>query len=255
MHNFSLPQRLYFAFLGRILAAAYHSERRRVLRLSIAAWARWISFGLLLAALFLRLPNPLIWLLFFLFVIIQFSYWLAGRMGYKQFVVDKTAVPPQDFAMLPPDQKTAVHASGVFTAQEWEETVLLRPAEYWYAALGDHIVMVEAFPGRYLYQFFTAKTVQKVQKGWLIFGATPLDTVALTIQDGWETDKDEATRSYYVRSRSRESKRKPKTQTIYFTFADLETLPPVWGSLANVMREENHASRITSNHHSQLGSA
>ena len=253
MQRFPFPQRLYFAILGRMLAVAYRSERRQVLRLSIAAWFKWISFGLLLGALFLRLPNLVVWLLFSLFLIIQLIYWLAGRMGYKRFVVDKTAVPPQDSTILPPDQKTAVHASGVFAVQDWDETVLLRPAEYWYAALGDHIIMVEAFPGRYLYQFFTAATLQSIQKGWLIFGATPLDTLVLTIQDGWEADKDETTRSYYVRSRSRESKRKPKTQTIYFTFVDMETLQQVWGSLVRMKRDAQklipHASRTTLNHH------
>ncbi len=237
MDSFNLPQRLYFAILGRVLAAAYWSERRCVLRLSIAAWAKWFSFGLLVAALLLRLPNLIIWLLFVLFLMVQFSYWLAGRMGYKRFLPDKTAVPPADSAILPPDQKTAVRATGVFAVQDWEETMLLRPAEYWYAALGDHIMMVEAFPEYFLYQFFTAATLQGVQKGWLIFGAAPLDTLALTIQDGWAGPEDEAARSYYVRGDSKEAKRKPKTQTIYFSFADEETLHQVWGSLVNVMRK------------------
>lgn len=237
MPNFSLSQRFYFSFVGRLLAAAYRSERQHVWRLSIAAWVKWLLFALLLAALFLRLPDTIIWVLFFLFVIIQLSYWLAGRTGYMRFVADKTAVPPHDFAALLPNQKTAVRASGVFAAQDGEESVLLRPAEYWYAALGDHIVMAEAFRERYLYQFFTASTLRRVQKGWLIFGAAPWATLALTIEDGREAEEDEAARSYYVRGDASDAKRKAKTRTIYFTFADGETLMQVWGSLAKVMRD------------------
>ena len=238
MDNFSFFTRMYYAYLGRALAAAFYSQYRQFLWMSIRSWIQWGAFGLFVAALGLRWGQTAVLLTLLLFLWIQFSYWRAGRMGYNKFVVDKTAVMPEgDLTMIPPGEKIAIHASGTFAVSHRDNTVFMRPAEYWYAPLGDHIVMVHENSSNYLYQFFSPVTLQQIQKGWILFGKSPLNSLALTIDDVWIDDSAGASLRYYVGAGDGSTKRKQKSRTIYFTFEDEPSLVRVWESIVACMRQ------------------
>ena len=92
------------------------------------------------------------------------------------------ALPEGELTTLPANQKMTTYATGIFSVQDMDDFGLLRMAEYWQVPLGEHIIMVH-MPGRqgYRYQFFNATTLQRVQKGWLLFGKEPKPTLAITL--------------------------------------------------------------------------
>ena len=118
-------------------------------------------------------------------------WWRAGEA--------ETAVPPPNTtSTLAPHEKVQVRASGRYAVTDKSETLLLiKPAHYWHVPLGDHIVMVEHQPQNFLYQFFNAKTLQKVESGWILFGKTPLSTLAITFLENWGPDHSNNALMYY----------------------------------------------------------
>ncbi len=231
MENFSLPKRLYLAYLGRALAATYYSQHRKFLRVTIRSWIKWLSFAAFMVALLFRLGATAVLLTLFIFLWIQFSYWRAGRMGFSKFVVDDTAVLPVDkITLIPAEEKMRLHASGTFALSTRDNSVFMHPAEYWRSGLGEHVVMVQETKTRFLYQFFTAATVQKIEKGWSVFGKEPIQTLAVTIDDTWGPAQNNNAIAYYVGGGPGVSG-KQKARAIYFTFEEEAMLLRVWGSL------------------------
>ena len=237
MENFSLPKRLYLAYLGRALALTYFSQRRQILWIPISSWLKGLSFAFIVFALIFRWGQTAVFITLFIFFWIQFSYWRAGKMGYNKFVVDETGVLPQAaHGLVAPNEKITVRASGTFAVSHRDSTLFMHPAEYWRAPLGDHIIMVQESQTQYLYQFFTTETLQKIEKGWIIFGKEPLQTLALTIQNAWGPDFNNNAIQYYVGG-GQTTNGKQRLKTIYFTFDQQEELNRVWGSIVTSMRQ------------------
>lgn len=126
---------------------------------------------------------------------------------------------------LPKKEHVAVCASGTFSLRDWEKNVVLRPAEYWQVPLGDHAIMVEHEPGRYLYQFFSAETMQELNTGWLLYGSHPRPAISVTFLSSWGPEFNEDTVSLL------RSTRPNKARTIYLSFANDEQENAVWQNL------------------------
>lgn len=234
MHNLSLPKRIYYAYLGRAFAFAYHTRWRRFLGYAISSWLKFLAIMFFLVALALRWGQPMITLTLLLVIWIYFSYWRAAKLGYSRFVADDTAVPPiNNSTPLDPGQRVSLYASGTFAVVNREQTVLLRPAEYWLSRNGEHGVMVNEHTQKYLYQFFQANTLQAVQPGWMIFGKTPLRTLAITFLPTWGPANVEDVVTYMVGGGVNEN-HKGKGRTIYFTFADTAVESQVWQTLKHL---------------------
>lgn len=235
MDNLSLPKKVYYAYLGRALAATYYSQRRQILWISIRSWIKWIAFLLFAGALIFRMGQTAVLGALFIFLWVQFSYWRAEKMGYNKFVTDNQTQSPQEIEIIPSEEKTLFRASGTFAVSSRESTLFMHPAEYWRAPLGDHIVMVYETKTQYLYQFFTKDTLHKIEKGWIIFGKEPLQTLALTIVDAWGPTHENNAIRYYVGG-GQVSNDKQKSKTIYFTFESEDDLRRVWGSIVGTLQ-------------------
>jgi hypothetical protein len=227
----SLFKRAYHHFLGRVFAFAYFTGRRDFLGFSQSSWLKLATLFLLFAAWYWRWGMPAIIITFLLAVGLRLLYWRARRVGYNKFVPNTTAVmPTNNLKPLPVNQRLHLYASGTFAVSSYQDTVLLRPAEYWRVPLGDHVVMVHRAAETYLYQFFNAKTLQEVQPGWLLFGKHPLDTLAVTFLETWEPQHENEAIRFYVGG-GQYTPDKYKRRTIYFSFDDKTQMTAVWHAI------------------------
>lgn len=233
MHNLSLPKRIYYAYLGWAFAMTYRTTRRRFLGYTISNWLKFTAVMLFLATLVLRWGQPMLTLTLLLLVWVYFSYWRAARLGYCRFVADDTAVLPPDTSALPPNQHVPLYATGVFAVADREQSVLLRPAEYWLSGNGEHGVIVNEYEKKFLYQFFRAETLQAVRPGWMIFGRRPLRALAITFLPTWGPDHADDVVTYVVGGGVKENN-KGKGRTIYFAFEDTAVEYQVWQTLKQV---------------------
>ncbi|RMG99802.1 MAG: hypothetical protein D6706_05065 [Chloroflexi bacterium] len=175
---------------------------------------------------------------------VRILYWQAQRDGYTRFVPRKTPwLPPEKLNPLKANERVPLRATGIFSLNDREAHVLLRPAHYWQVPLGDHIVMVEQVPGKYLYQFFNGTNLQEIRHGWLIFGPEPIPSLAVTFMVTWGPEYSDQVRFYYVDGGQQE--RPPTTRrTVYFTFEQPEKLEAVWHTMvqdARRVRSEGHS--------------
>ncbi|MCL4264986.1 MAG: hypothetical protein KJ069_17330 [Anaerolineae bacterium] len=237
MQNISLFKRLYYAYLGWAFAMTYRTTRRQFLGYAISSWLKFVAVMLFLGALVLRWGQLAITLALLLVIWVYFSYWRAARQGYNRFVVDTTAVPPADTPSLPPGQRVSLYATGVFAVVDREQSVLLRPAEYWLSSNGEHGVIVNEYDKKYLYQFFRAETLQAVRAGWMIFGRRPLRALAITFLPTWGPDHADDVVTYVVGGGVKENN-KGKGRTIYFAFEDTAVEDQVWQTLKNVSGDQ-----------------
>jgi hypothetical protein len=222
MANWSLGWRAFYRYVGLAFAFTWWATRRRFLGPTVQGWLKLLAWGLLAAALLGRWGGLAIGITAVFLIWLYLSFWRAKRSGYSQFVTDDGAQgPPGDGAVLPPDTRQPLWATGVFSVQEFDKFVLLRRANYWRVPLGQQVVMVEHQREKYLYQFFSADSLRQVRRGWLIFGARPLPTLAVTFRSAWG-DLTESTG---------ERQETDKSVTIYLSFADEVTLTAVWRSI------------------------
>jgi hypothetical protein len=164
----------------------YGMQRRRVLGMRLSTLACRLPILALLLGLLLRWPTPLLVALAIVSVWFNFSFWRARRDNFNRFVPQSAPAPDTDEVMLlAPNRKMAVRATGLFSVSGRTSSLLLRPAQYWRVPLGDHVVMAEEAPGKYLYQFFDARSLQEVRPGWLLFGAQPIESLAITFLARW----------------------------------------------------------------------
>lgn len=233
MENLSPIKHLYYSYIGRLYAFAYFSQRRTFLGATHSGWLRILVFALLVASLVWQWGWALSIVFFLLWVYVGFIYRRAKKEGYNKFVVDDTAVlPPETSQPLAPNEKAVVRASGRFAVTTKSETVLLvKPAHYWHVPLGDHIVMVEYRPKNFLYQFFDAKTLQKIECGWILFGKEPLSTLAITFLEVWGPEHNNNAIAYYVGGGANDNLSGLKPRTIYFSFEEPAIQNKVWTTL------------------------
>lgn len=228
MHTLPPHRQTLLTALSRLYFYTYWSTLRRVLGIRLSQLIKGIPLLLTAVALISRWPLPLLILLATLSLLIQIIYRHAKRRSYKSFVADP-APPPPLVPPLPANQRVKLWATGTFSLNDREATVLLAPAEYWFVPLGEHIIMVEQLPKQYLYQFFNATTIQKVEIGWLAFGNTPKRSLALTFALNWGPEFADYGNLYLVPDKQKEPP--PRTRTVYFSFADDAELTAVFSTI------------------------
>ncbi len=222
MDDLSALHKSYYSLLGQINYWIYVTDFRQWLSTPISWFLKrlpllGIIIGLLMQGPFV-LSSSLV-----LFILINFIYWRVSRGGHIKFLAQKeTAVslPDDQLTTLPYNQKVKLRATGPFSLTAEEANLMLRPAEYWQVPLGEHIVMVERMPERYMYQFFNGRNLQKVEEGWLIFGKEPMAAIAITFRTEWGPEFA----NFEVRHFIQDKQPSPKSpmRTIYFTFINNE---------------------------------
>lgn len=235
MESISPLRRAYYAYLGRSFALMRAIHHRSILGIRLLTLVRWLPMIILLYGWLRRWPNSVLAILALGILWINFSLWRAKRSNYNRFVpddsslMDTTALEP-----LPANRKVAVEATGLFSVSGRENVLLLRSAEYWRVPLGEHVVMVEEQPGKFLYQFFSGESLQEVRSGWLLHGPHPVDTVAITFLARWGP---EYTRFGQVYENGDDSDLPPaKRITVYLSAADASIRRSVWHSIVSDAR-------------------
>ncbi len=220
MPELSFVKQIIYSVLGAIFYGTYVTDRRLFLGLPWGWYIRRLLFIPMLWALLARAGQ---WVWFWLGVAMlgNVVYWYAARVGYSRFVAgagdmvdldDKAGIRP-----LSPNKKVAIQATGLFSVRDRESFLLLKPAHYWQVPLGDHVVMVQQEPGSFLYQFFDAVSLQRVQPGWLIFGRQLHPVLAITFRTKWAPQFVQMEIRYY--DQGQEEPDAP-LRTIFFSFAN-----------------------------------
>ena len=227
-------------YQGHLYLLTYWSTLRRVLGMPLSRLIKGLPILLAFVALIWASSLPLFFFFMGLALLIQLSYWYAKRQSYNTFVADPIPLPPDDALMsLSANQRVQLNATGIFSLNDRETSVLLAAAEYWYVPLGEHIIMVEQVKDHYYYQFFNAKTIQRVEPGWLIFGKTPRRSLALTFQLNWGPQFADGGGHYLVRG---DEKPPPaRERTVYFSFEDEGDLTAVYHTIihdARLLRQQ-----------------
>lgn len=232
MDRFPLWQRRYYRFLGMLYYSAHGLRRRRFLGLTLHTWLMLLFLLLFFAVGLWGWGWRGLLGVLGLAALAQAAFWVSARAGYHKFVPDEQDEAPELAALtpLPAERRVTLWATGVFSLIDREDFVLLRrPTQYWRVPLGDHILMVEQAPQRYLYQIFNHGTLRRVQPGWFIFGPQPHRALAITFQVIFGPGLDDPTLSYYVGGGL--NKRKPSLRTIYLSFADEADYQAVWHTI------------------------
>lgn len=234
MHNLPLHKRLYYRWLGLVYGFTYWTRRRTVI-FRLSTWVKLLAFVPLIIVWRQNFGAPVLLLALLLGLWVYWLYWRAQRVGYKKFVAGETAVnPTAHLTPIQPNQRVPLKASGIFGVASREEQILLQPAEYWQVPLGDHTVMAQPEPGRFLYQFFNAANLQNLQTGWLICGLKPLPVLAVTFFSAWGNDQLSLRELYQG---AEEGNRASKQRTIYLHFENEADETAVRDTILYDMRE------------------
>ncbi len=229
MEHVSLPKRIYYRYLGTMYWLIHWTDNRRVLGIKASSGIRLLSLLPLVMAWVQGWNRAGVIAALLLFIWIQFSYWRGRRNGYYRFIrADVELLSTSEIKPLPKNQHVAVSATGIFSLKDWESNVVFRPAEYWQVPLGDHALMVQHEPGRFLYQFFNAESMQHLQKGWLLFGSQPSPALSISFLSTWgpEFNEDE----FSLRGNSKK-KAAEKRRQIYLSFENEAQEEAVWNNL------------------------
>ena len=218
MDALPLPRRAYYAYLSRMYAFTHTLSHRSFLGIRLRLYARWLPILALLIGWLSGWPLPVLIGLLLVILWINYSMWRARRDNYNRFVAQGSALTAAATGdPAPPNQKIAVMATGLFSVSGRDNRLLLRPAQYWRVPLGDHVVMVEEEPGKFLYQFFNAASLQDVRDGLLLFGSQPRQTLAITFLASWGA---EYTRFGPMGEVAGEEAPAPKRVTVLLSTAD-----------------------------------
>ncbi|MDJ0756960.1 MAG: hypothetical protein QNJ45_25740 [Ardenticatenaceae bacterium] len=214
---------------ARLYAFAFITTLSRLAGLSLARWI-WIALFVFLAiTLLLRL-----WWFGVVIVAVmlglRFIYRRARRNGYATFEPIQDDGRLSTIDLLPPHQKVAVRATGMFSAGRREHHVLLRRGELWHIPIDEHAVMVERTTGSYLYQFVQPKYTEKVRAGYFLFGGDRFPGLEVTFFTDWSPQIDYDGIAFYVGGGFAAVKRLKRT--IYLAFDDEEVWLMVWKSFA-----------------------
>lgn len=186
MESLSPLRRAYFSYLSRAYAVMYKLHYQSVLGIRLLTIARWLPILVLVTGWIQRWPLPVLILLLLLILWLNYSLWRAKRDNFNRFVADHESLAESiQSEPLPANQKISVTATGTFSVSGRDNSLLLHPATYWRVPLGEHVVMVEESPGKYLYQFFSGKSLQTIRPGWLLFGHRPIESLAVTFLARW----------------------------------------------------------------------
>jgi hypothetical protein len=234
MQDFSPFSRLIYRFLGSFFYVTYITNRRTFLTLPWGWYIRRLMFVPVLLGLLGRW-GQWTWVALGAALLVILLYWLAARLGYSRFVPQKGEAVmwvDEEIRPLAPNQRVPIQATGLFSVRDQEYFVLLQDGHYWQVPLGDHAVMVEHVPQRYVYQFFDAATLHKAQPGWLIFGGEPQEALAVTFRTKWTPKFAKLEVRYYVQS---EAEPEAPLRTVYLSFADEADKQRVWQNILQDM--------------------
>jgi len=194
----------------------------------MAIWAGW------------QWPRPAFALAIAFLLLIYLFYWWAKRSGYKKFVATESSLASSSDDSTPAlsaNSKTTMRATGLFGTAHWETKLLLRPATYWQVPLGEHVVMVEYEPGKFVYQFFSATGLQNIQQGVLLNGRFPHPAIAITYLSTWTPSSD-----LQFQMPNAPLPEKTKSRTIYFTFDNVEDEKLVWNNIVRDARQARESN-------------
>ncbi len=229
MDNINPVKRIFYRYQGIMYWLIHWTDTHKIIGISASSFVRLFSLVMPVLAWIQGWGGPALGAALVFFVWVQFSYWRGRRTGYYRFVgEDMDLLSTDNIQPIGKNQHLKVCASGVFSLKDWESNVVLRPAEYWQVPLGDHAFMVEHVHGRYLYQFISAKLMQNLQKGWLLFGTKPRPALSISFLSTWGPEFNDDDFSF-----RRKDKNKPfeKQRIIYLSFDDKETEEAVWQNL------------------------
>ena len=229
MHNFSLFKRIFYHYIGAMYWLIYWTETHKFLGLRLSTLIRLFALALPFLAWIQRFGDIALLLSILFFIWIQFSYWRARRTGYYRFVAaNNELLATEQIAPLPANKRIPVCATGIFSLKDWEKNVVFVPAEYWQVPLGDHAIMVQHEPGRYLYQFINTTLLQNLSQGWLLFGSRPNPAISITFLSTWGPEFGEQDISLL---RKNSNKPVEKVRTIFLSFDDEAFEEAVWHNL------------------------
>jgi hypothetical protein len=220
-------------FVARLQGALYgllHATTQRIfLGATIKGWLVNLPLLLALFLVLLRRPIGLAIGIVVAALVLRLLYWKAARDGYVHFVAETEQQPADGATAVANNQKVAIKATGVFSVQNWEEYVLGRPAEYWRVSMGDHAIMVQRSPGRFLYQFLRLGAIESIEAGLLWHGARPHRALAITYLSSWGPESEDPNFMFYAPSDEGHPTRKQRN--LYLAFEDKAARDSVWQNL------------------------
>jgi hypothetical protein len=220
---------------GLLYAFLYYTTRHQLFGVSLAGWLRFLSLALVGWAALRQWLFYQIVAVAILAVLLRFIYWRAQRAGFVRFT--PSGLPaPDPRADIADEQKLHLKATGMFSVKDREEYVLLRPADYWRVQNGDHAIMVEQKPGRFLYQFIQPGTLRKIQPGVLCFSRTSRPTLALTFLTSW--GPQHATGPVTMYSPGPNGKASMLERTAFLSFDEALDMELVWRNLLRDSRQK-----------------
>jgi hypothetical protein len=219
MANLTSFELFKIRFLGVLYALAYYTAHRSFFGARWSSWLKWTILLVTVVAWFTRWPIYWAVLGAICFFAVQFLYWSVKRQGYVRFLAAPEQPHQEGEDLLKDNKKMKTLATGIFSVSSHEAYVLQRPAEYWRVPIGDHAIMVEHQPGRYLYQFVQAGALQSVEVGYLIFGRRPQKTLAITFLTTWGPESAQFTPKQFMTSTNHTPAKLERT--IYLTFEDI----------------------------------
>lgn len=222
------PAKSHFGarFRGALYAFLHATVRRSIFGATIRGW---LVNGSLFLALFLALlGSPIVWpiLIAVLAILLRLLYWKARRDGYVHFIAGGAQQPDNSAPAIVDNKKVPIKATGIFSTKNWQEYVLAKPADYWRVPMGDHAIMVQYVPGRYLYQFVRLGAVETLEAGLIYHGAKPKNALAITYLTSWGPNTDDVDFMFYAPSD--DDNPAQKQQRIYLAFEDQQARDSVW---------------------------
>jgi hypothetical protein len=241
MQHIPLIKRIIYRYLGYQYWFTYFTSTHGVLGIRLSTIVKLAAVGLVIGVWVYAPGNLFLFYALFLLLWIMLAYWFSKRTGYFRFVETRSDLkvenPPQK---IPAYKQYPVAASGVFSLERWEKSVLFRPAKYWQVPRGDHAIMVEHEPHRYLYQFFDPGKTHELRRGWLIHGRSPNPALAISFVSIWGP---EFSQNQYSIIGSEHKAAEPIDRTIYLSFYDEATERVVCHNIVNdlLMAKEDGA--------------
>lgn len=215
--------------MGRLLAFLYATTQHGFLGIRLSSWLKFLTLVLIFAAWVLRWSAIAFAATIALTATVRLLYWWAKRIGYIRFVPDNQTAPNEDTPELADEQRVAMQATGTFSVYNLDAYVLEKKAEYWRVPVGDHVLMVQHRPGRFLYEFIQAADLQQIQSGLLVFGAHPRKALAITFLSSWGSENGQGIAAYYVTNKAEQERKAQKT--LYLTFEQEAEHQAVWRNL------------------------
>jgi hypothetical protein len=240
MDAFTPIQRVTYAYLSRMYALAYGLNGRSLLGVRLGSWLRWLPVIGLLIGWARQWPPAVMVALVLVAVWLNYSLWRARRDNYNRFVPNRAAgADTIEPTPLPPNERLSILATGLFSVSGRESRLLLRPAQYWRVPLGDHIIMAEEEPGKYLYQFFDARSLQELREGLLLYGPHPRATLAVSFLARWGP---EYTRFGQQHEADHDDGPPPRRVTVYLSTEDDATRRRVRDTIVHDARRARSAA-------------